>query len=62
MLINVKMPTSVGILTFISRIDTRLTHMKICCFFQHKNFYKQLKLHAQLILACSFFHNICAFV
>ena len=50
LLINVKMPIIVGILTFVSRINTTSE-----CFKQEKNdifhyftFYKQLKFHAQL--------------
>ena len=46
----VKMPTIVGILTFIRRInksnegiEARNTHL-----FQHFNFYEQLKCYAQL--------------
>ena len=47
LLINVKMPTIVGILTFISRINTTSVSFKISkpLFF---TFYKQLKFHAQL--------------
>ena len=53
MLINVKMPTTVtvGILTFISMINTssgRLKARKIYNF-QHFRLYTQLKFHAQLI-------------
>ena len=50
LLINVKMTIIVGILTFVSRINTTSE-----CFKQEKNdvfhyftFYKQLKFHAQL--------------
>ena len=50
LLINVKMPTIVGILTSISRINTlyetfkaRNTH-----HFQHFSFYEQLEFYAQL--------------
>ena len=50
MLINVKMPTIVGILTFISMINTRSERLKarnvfICRYFI---FYEQLKFRAQL--------------
>ena len=50
MLINVKMPTIVGILTFISMINTTSERPKarnffICLYF---SFYEQLKLSAQL--------------
>ena len=50
LLINVKMPTIVGILTFISMINTASEKLKarnffICLYF---SFYEQLKFHAQL--------------
>ena len=52
LLINVKMPTIVGILTFISMIDTTSERLKgkarnffICRFL---SFYEQLKFRAQL--------------
>ena len=50
LLINVKMPTIVGILTFISRINTTSKRIKarnvfICRYF---SFYEQLKFCAQL--------------
>ena len=49
-LINVKRPTIVGILTFISMINTTSERLKaknffICWYF---SFYEQLKFHAQL--------------
>ena len=49
MLINVKMPTIVSILTFISMINTTPESLKARKFiiFQHFNFYEQLKFHAQ---------------
>ena len=49
MLINVKMPTIVGILTFISMINTTPegTKARKILTFEHFSFYK-LKLHAQL--------------
>ena len=50
LLINVKKPTRVSILTFMSRINT--THVtykrKDLSTFQHFSFYEQLKVHAQL--------------
>ena len=49
-LINVKMPTIVGILIFISMINTTsesLKERKIYIFL-HFSFHKQLKFHAQL--------------
>ena len=50
MLINVKMPTNVGILTFISIINTTSERLKainflICRYF---SFYEQLNFLAQL--------------
>ena len=50
MLINVKMPTIVGILTFISMIHTTFKSFESIIFiiFQHFSFYEQLKFHAQL--------------
>ena len=50
MLINVKMPTIVGILTFISLINTTSESLKARngFDFQHFNFCEQLKYHAQL--------------
>ena len=50
MLINVKMPTIVGILTFISRINTTSESLKArkVFVFRHFKFYEQLKFHAQL--------------
>ena len=50
LLLNVKMPTTVGILTFISKINTiserlKTTHFFICPYF---SFYEQLKFLAQL--------------
>ena len=50
LLINVKMPTIVGILAFISMINTTSERLKarnffICWYF---SFYGQLKFHAQL--------------
>ena len=48
MLINVKMPTFVGILTFISLINTASECLKGIKVFivQDFSFYKQLKFHA----------------
>ena len=48
MLINIKMPTIVGILTFISRINTTSVLANKDFIFQHFSFYEQLKFHAQL--------------
>ena len=50
LLINVKMPTIVGILTFISMINTTSERLKARNFFicQYFSFYEQLKFHAQL--------------
>ena len=48
MLINVKMPTIVGILTFISMINTTSKRFKARNFFvcRYFSFYEQLKFHA----------------
>ena len=50
MRINVKMPTIVGILTFISMINTSPDSLKAreVFIFQHFCFYEQLKFYAQL--------------
>ena len=50
LLINVKMPTIVGILTFISMINTTFERLKVRNFFicQYFSFYEQLKFRAQL--------------
>ena len=46
--INVKMPTFVGILTFISMINTALERLKAKFFiYRYFSFYEQLKFHAQ---------------
>ena len=48
-LINVKMPTIVGILTFISMINETAEGLKArkVFIFKHFSFYEQLKFHAQ---------------
>ena len=50
LLINVKMPTLVGILTFISMINTAYESLKARNFFicRYFSFYEQLKVRAQL--------------
>ena len=50
LLINVKMPTIVGILTFISMINTTYERLKATNFFVclYFSFYEQLKVCAQL--------------
>ena len=50
LLINVKMPTTVGILTLISMINTTSERLKARNFFicRYFSFYEQLKFHAQL--------------
>ena len=50
MLINIKMPTVVGILTFISMINRTSESSKArnSFFFQHFSFFEQLKFHAHL--------------
>ena len=62
LLINVKMPTVVGILTFISMIHTTSERLKarnffICCYF---SFYEQLKFRAKLSWAWKKFYNLGA--
>ena len=50
LLINVKMPTIVGILTFIIRINTISEGYKArkIVIFRHFTFYEHLEFHAQL--------------
>ena len=50
LLINVKMPTIVGTLTFISMINTTSERLKAKSFFicRYFSFYEQLKFRAQL--------------
>ena len=52
LLINVKMPTIVGILTFISMVNTTVTSKSLKArkgvFFQHIKFRELLKFHALL--------------
>ena len=50
LLINVKMPTIVGILTFISMINATSERLKARNFFicRYFSFYEQLKFRAQL--------------
>ena len=50
MLINVKMPTIVVILTFISMLNTTSERLKAIDFFicRYFSFYEQLKFHTQL--------------
>ena len=50
LLINVKMPTVVGILPFISMMNTAHERLKASNFFicRYFSFYEQLKFHAQL--------------
>ena len=49
MLINVKMPTIVGILSFISMINTPSESLKTrkVFIFQHFSFYEQLKFYVE---------------
>ena len=51
LLINVKMPTVVGILTFISmkNATSEFQSKKKIFIFQYLRFYEQLKFHAQLM-------------
>ena len=49
LLINVKMQTIVGVLTFISMINTTSERINARNFIsQYFNFYEQLKIYAQL--------------
>ena len=50
LLINVEMPTIVGILTFISKINTtsECFKQKKIVIFQYFTFYELLKFHVQL--------------
>ena len=49
MLINVKMPTNVGILTFISMINTTSERLKVRNFYICRYFsFNELKFHPQL--------------
>ena len=62
LLINVKMPTIIGILTFISMINTTSERLKarnflICRYF---SFNEQLKFRAQLSWALKKFYNLGA--
>ena len=52
LLINVKMPTIVGILTFISRINYQFLRLEpeFITYFDYSRVYEQLKFHAQLSL------------
>ena len=60
LLINVKMPTIVGILTFISMINTTALHLKARKFFifPHFSSYDLLNLHAHLSCARKKFYNL----
>ena len=62
LLINVKMSTIVGILTFISMIRTTFERLKAINFFicQYFSFYEQLKFHAHLSWAWKEFYNLGA--
>ena len=64
MLINVKMSTIVGILTFISMINTTPERLKARTFFicRYFSFYEQLKFHAQLIWVWKKFYNLGAWL
>ena len=50
MLIDIKMPTIVGILTIISMVNTTSESLKasIVFIFPHNSYYKQLKFHIQM--------------
>ena len=63
-LINVKMPTIVGILTFISMINTTPERLKARNFFicQYFSFYEQFKFFAQLSWVWKKFYNLGAWL
>ena len=58
--ITVKMPTIVGILTFISMINTSLDSLRArkVIIFKHFCLYEQLKFYAQLSQACKKCYNL----
>ena len=62
LLISVKISTIVGILTFISMINTTSERLKARNFFicQYFSFYEQLKIRAQLSWAWKKFYNLGA--
>ena len=62
MLINVEMPTIVGISTYISRINTTSESLKArkVLILRLYSFYERLKFHAQLSSARTFFYNLGA--
>ena len=64
LLINVKMPTIVGILTLISMINTTSERLKARNVFicRYLSFYEQLKFRAQLSWAWKKFHNLRAWL
>ena len=59
LLINVKMPTIVGILTIISMVNTTSEKLKASHFFicRYVSFYEQRKFRDQLSWAWKTFHN-----
>ena len=62
MFINVKLPTIVGIFTFISRINTTSESLKAnkAFIFLHFRFYEQLKFHPKTP-KIGFLVSICPF-
>ena len=62
LLINVKMPSLVGILTFMSMINTSSERLNAINFFicRYFSFYKQLKFRAQLSWAWNIFYTLGA--
>ena len=62
LLINVKMPTIVGILTFMSRKNSilSLSEPEKCCISWYFHTYKHFKFHAQLSWVWKKFYNIGA--
>ena len=62
LLINVKMPTTVGILTILSGKNSilGLSEPEKCCISWYFYTYEHLKFHAQLSWACKKFYNLGA--
>ena len=60
LLINIKMPTIIGILTFMSRKSSivGLSEPEKCLISWYFHTYKHLKFHAQLIWARKKFYNL----
>ena len=55
LLINVKMPTIVGILTFISMINTSESLQAKSIYFQHSSFYEHVEISCSVELSMEIF-------